>query len=197
MSRAAAGDLSRATHVAQAQARDRAPRLGPARAGTTHQRARAASGAQRAMHHARGRGRTTHAAGDRRRRLHAIRHRVAVLGAQHEPDAHELAHRAHLVRHHAAGERDAANDLLGDVAAAAGLGVRDPEPAGRMEAVRDVGKPPLQVGHAVDEQHHHIDRRQPQIVRDAHVLGTQPTHERAGGVEQTDLVSRLDPQLLR
>ena len=76
--------------------------------------------------------------------------------------------------------------LLGDV-----LRLRRVHPCG------DVGKPALEVGDAVHEQHHDVDRRQPQIMRDAHVVAGQVADECARGIEQAHLVSRLDPELLR
>ena len=48
-----------------------------------------------------------------------------------------------------------------------------------------------------DEQHDDIHGREPQIVRQAHILTLQMTHERNGRIEQTHSVPCLDPELLR
>ena len=67
-----------------------------------------------------------------------------------------------------------------------------------MQARRDVGEPPLQVGHGVHEQDDDIDRRQAEVVRDPHVIcRIDMPLDVAGRIEQTHLVPGLDPERLR
>jgi hypothetical protein len=100
---------------------------------------------------------------------------------------------ADLVVDHARRERDSPHDVIGDVPAVGPEG--HPEAAFRMEAGRDVGKPALEVRQALHEQHDHVHRRQPEIVRDAHIVLTEVPLETARSIEQADLVAGLDPQL--
>src|SRR5262249_16104789 len=138
---------------------------------------------------------TTHAARDRGW-FGAVGHRIAVLTAQHEAHTRELTHRANLVVHHTDRERDPADHLLGDVRAALLLRPSDPEAASGVKPRGDVAKTALEVGDAVHEQDRVVDQRLPQVFRDTYFIAGQGPHDLTRRVQETHLVTCLDPELL-
>ena len=80
---------------------------------------------------------------------------------------------------HASAMRRTTSSVMSQPRRALGHATQKP-PAG-MHAGGDVGKPALEIGDAVDEQHDDVDRREPQIVRDAHVVAALRRRTNAPG----------------
>jgi len=122
------------------------------------------------MNDPRGRGRPANPARQHRRRLGAVRDRVAILTAHHEANGDPVTDRRDLVVDQTARHRDAAHDIGVEIRSAARLAPRDPEPTRRVEARGDVDHAALEVGQTIDEQHDDIDQRKPEVVRDLDVI---------------------------
>ena len=133
------------------------------------------------------------------RRLSAIRHRIAVLATQHEPDAGPIAHRTDLVvvtmLQASAIRRNFTSSVMSLPRRFFGHATQNP-PAGWSRAAMSrepaLGDP----RHAIDANSTATShQRLAEVVRDPDpvTVGGQTTHDPRRGIEQTHLVPCLDP----